>query len=337
MTTKSKILIPIAVVVVLAAVAGVTVYRKVTSSYDGEDVRIMIPRGATVADVRDSLVAGLGRFGETVYDLWSAQKGRPSTAHGSYLVENGVSALRLSRMLKTGHQTPLRFTFNNIRLFEDLASRAGCRFEFDSTAFVAACDSLLPEMGFGRAQYPAAFLPDTYEFYWTDKAEEVVGRLARHRNDFWNDERRAAAASLGLTPVETATLASIVEEESAKGDERGKIARLYLNRLKRGMALQSDPTVKFAAGDFAAKRVRGKMLDVDSPYNTYRYTGMPPGPIRIAERATIEKVLNAPAHNYIYMCAKPDMSGYHDFASDYATHQNNAARYRRELNRRNIR
>ncbi|MDE5595777.1 MAG: endolytic transglycosylase MltG, partial [Muribaculaceae bacterium] len=165
----------------------------------------------------------------------------------------------------------------------------------------------------------------------------LVKRLSDIRDKFWNEERRAKAASMGINPVGIATVASIVEEETAKKDERPKVARLYLNRLKRGMLLQADPTVKFAIGDFGLRRIYNTHLTVDSPYNTYKYKGLPPGPIRIPERSTLEAVLDAPAHNYIYMCAKEDFSGYHNFATDIAEHNRNAARYHRALSQRNIR
>ncbi len=165
----------------------------------------------------------------------------------------------------------------------------------------------------------------------------MVRRLLDYRNRFWSKERRSKAASLGLTPSQVATIASIVEEETAKADEKPKVARLYLNRLKKGIKLQADPTVKFATGDFTLRRITGKHLAIESPYNTYKVNGLPPGPIRIPAAATIDAVLNAPKHDYIYMCAKEDFSGYHNFASDYATHMANARRYQAELNRRGIR
>ena len=157
-----------------------------------------------------------------------------------------------------------------------------------------------------------------------------------YRNEWWNAERVARAHALGLTPVEVATVASIVEEETAKADERGKVARLYINRLRKGMRLQADPTVKFASRRFDLRRIAGDVLKTDSPYNTYMVQGLPPGPIRVASKSAIEAVLDAPEHDYIYMCAKNDFSGYHDFAVDYATHQANARRYQAELNKRNI-
>lgn len=209
---------------------------------------------------------------------------------------------------------------------------------FTDAEFIAALDSLLPSAGFkSRDSYTAAFLPDTYEFYWTASAASTARKLLETRNAFWNDERRAKARKLGLTPVEAATLASIAEEETNNRDERATVARLYLNRVHKGMRLQADPTIKFALGDFSLRRIRGEHLNVNSPFNTYVNPGIPPGPIRVAEARTIDALLNSAPHDYIYMCAKEDFSGTHNFASDYATHCKNARRYQQALNRRNIR
>lgn len=302
------------------------------------DVRINIPAGATCEAVADTLRSRLGDgFGAAVFRLWRLQGGSPEAAHGSYVVRPGERAVVVGRRISRGRQTPVRVTFNNVRTLEALAERVSARMEFDADDFLAACDSVLPDSGFVRAeQYPAAFLPDTYEFLWTTPARRVVGKMLDVRNSFWSQERRAQASALGLTPVEVATVASIVEEESSKVDEYGKIARLYINRLQRGIKLQADPTVKFGVGDFTLRRIRGEHLSVNSDYNTYRVAGLPPGPIRIPERTTLDAVLTAPQHRYIYMCAKEDFSGYHNFAADYPTHRDNARRYQAELNRRGI-
>lgn len=208
--------------------------------------------------------------------------------------------------------------------------------ECDSVQFLAAADSILSASGLTKEEQASAFIPDTYQFYWTDSPARVVNKLFAERSSFWNDGRVAKAKALGLTPEQVHTLASIVEEETNKADEQGTVARLYLNRIKRGMPLQADPTVKFAVGDFSLKRIVGEHLKIDSPYNTYRNTGLPPGPIRIAERGTLQRVLDAPENNYIYMCAKSDFSGYHDFTADYNRHRINAARYHRALSARGL-
>lgn len=307
------------------------------NSYSGEETMVYIPRDATKIQIRDSLKARLGSSdGTRVYMIWKLSGGRERTAHGAYGVEPGQSALSIARRIKNGRQTPVKASFTSVRTLQDLARRVTRTLEITPEEFLEACDKVLPDSGFTREQYPAAFLPDSYEFFWSAGGETVVRRLLEYRNRFWTPERIAAAKRLGLTKVDVATVASIVEEETAKTDERPKVARLYLNRLHDGMRLQADPTVKFAVGDFTLRRITEKHLNVKSPYNTYQVNGLPPGPIRVADAATLDAVLNAPAHPYIYMCAKPDFSGYHDFATDYATHKANAARYRAELNRRGI-
>lgn len=337
MKRKSILFVIVAVFFLIAGGISFFYVSKINAKYSGDDIRIFIPANIDEKALADSLTARLGDFGKNVYSVWKLHRATVAKSHGSYLVKNGDRAIDISRRLRSGRQTPVRVTFNNIRTLDMLAERLASRMEWGAPDFIAACDSVLPAKGFKKAQYTAAFLPDTYEFFWTTPATDVVKRLSDVRDNFWNSERRAQAATLGLSPVAVATLASIVEEETAKADERPKVARLYLNRLNKGMLLQADPTVKFAIGDFALKRIYNYHLNVDSHYNTYKYKGLPPGPIRLAERSAIEAVLNAPHHDYIYMCAKDDFSGYHNFASNLNDHNANAARYHRALSRRNIR
>lgn len=303
-----------------------------------EPTRIYIPEGAGTEAIGDSLRTSLGdNFGSKVARLWSWQSGSPARAVGSYLVQPGDMAFMVSRMLLYNRQSPVKVTYNNIRTFDQLANRIGKQMMFSSDDFKAACDSILGENGYTRETYAAAFLPDTYEFYWNASPEYVVERLVAHRDQFWNADRLEKAAALGLTPEEVTTLASIVEEETNKKDERPVVARLYINRLQKGMKLQADPTVKFAVGDFSLRRILNTHLRKDSPYNTYRNVGLPPGPIRIPTAETIDAVLDAPEHDYIYMCAKETFNGYHNFASSYSEHQANAKRYQQALNKRGIR
>jgi len=305
--------------------------------YSGQDAGLHFVGGQTSEAVKDSLKAKLGSaMGFKVYLLWRLQGGDADALRGGYVAHHGQSAFSIGRALAKGRQTPVRVTFNNVRTMEQLAERITRNIDATPQEFLEACDSVLRVKGFKPEEYPAAFLPDTYEVYWTVTPAELVGKLVGIRNKFWSPERMAKADALGLLPVEVATLASIVEEETAKADERPKVARLYLNRLARGMKLQADPTVKFATGNFAARRINSRMLSFVSPYNTYRVNGLPPGPIRIPEGATIDAVLDAPRHPYIYMCAREDFSGYHNFATDYATHSANARRYQAELDRRDI-
>lgn len=322
---------------IIIGVAVVWAALWVLSRHDGEAAWFYLPRNASAEAVADSLKAALGASeGGRVYTLWKAQGGDPAKAHGAYRVDPGQTALRTARNMAAGRQTPVRLTFNNIRTMEQLAARIDAVLECTADSFTSAVDSVLSAEGYQEPEYVAAFMPDTYEMYWTADAPSVVKRLLSYRDKFWTEERQAKAEGLGLTPVEVATLASIVEEESNKADEHPRIARLYLNRLNRGMRLQADPTVKFATGDFGLRRIRGRHLSINSPYNTYLNAGLPPGPIRVADGRAIDAVLSAPESDALYMCARPDFSGYHDFASDYATHRVNARRYQEALNKRAI-
>jgi len=326
-----------AALVVVGAIVTFAGWRYINASYDGDAVWLYIPAGSDQSSVHDSLCAAVGdRIGGRAYSIWSHVADNQAKAHGAYVIDTGTTAKEIARRLVRGAQTPVTLTFNNVRTLDQLAERVGNRLELSADEFLAACDSVLPAAGFRTPEYPAAFLPDTYEFYWTSTPQSVVERLLGYRNKFWTEERRGQAAAIGLSPVKVATLASIVEEETNSLAERPTVARLYLNRLNRDMLLQADPTVKWAVGDFSLRRITAKHLGVDSPYNTYKYKGLPPGPIRMPERATLEAVLSAPRHDYIYMCAKEDFSGTHNFASDFATHQRNASRYQSALNHRNI-
>lgn len=333
-----KWIIGLLIVAAVVAVAGLVVlsYR-----FDSEAaVRVNIPKDATEASVRDSLRNSLGeKYGDMVYRLWSLTAGDLVRSHGSYLIEPGTSAVMAAHRIGSGQQTPVTVTLNNMRTVDDFAKRLGAKIEATPADIKKALtEKLTADPRFGKPEeFSAAILPDTYEVYWTDSPEHVVERLVDERDAFWTPDRLAKADKLGLTPVEVATIASIVEEESNKKDEHPAIARLYMNRLDRDMKLQADPTVKFAAGDFKLRRITGKQLKIESPYNTYKVKGLPPGPIRIPQKSTIDAVLNAPEHDYIYMCAKEDFSGRHNFAADYATHKRNAARYQAKLNKRGIR
>jgi UPF0755 protein len=192
------------------------------------------------------------------------------------------------------------------------------------------------KLGYNTQTIPAMFVPNTYEVYWNISIDKLLERMKKEHTVFWNYERMHKAEAIGLTPDEVCTLASIIDEETANNAEKPMIAGMYLNRLNEGMPLQADPTVKFALGDFAIKRIRHGMLTTDSPYNTYMYEGLPPGPIKVASIKGIDAVLNRVSHHYLYMCAKEDFSGTHNFAVTYKEHLQNAARYSKALNERGI-
>ncbi len=192
-------------------------------------------------------------------------------------------------------------------------------------------------MGMTTDNVTGLFMADTYQFLWDVEPAKLMQHMKKFSDQFWNDERKAKAEKLGLSPNEVITLASIVEGETNKADEKGMVARLYMNRLKQHMKLQADPTVKFALKNFALRRITFEDCSVQSPWNTYYVFGLPPGPICLPEKSSIDAVLNAPQHNYIYMCAKEDFSGYHNFAETYAQHEAYAAKYHQALREKGIR
>lgn len=319
---------------VIGAAAGLFAYSYTLEKYSGDSTRLVFPSGSGKEAVKDSLESRLGDYGSKVYRLWDAQGG--ATMSGSYVLEPGTTALKASRMLRRGWQTPVRVAFNNCRTLSDVAERACRTVEASPEQFLAACDTILAARGYSPAEYPAAFIPDTYEAYWNAKPDALVRRLLDSRDAFWTPERKSKAADLGLTEAQVATLASIVEGETTRADEQPIVARLYLNRLAKGMRLQADPTVKFAVGDPMLQRILIKHTEYDSPYNTYMYAGLPPGPISVPSKQALDAVLNAPDNNYLYMCAKEDFSGRHNFTSNYQEHLANARRFQAELNRRGI-
>ncbi len=264
------------------------------------------------------------------------QKLSEGKLEGAYKLVNEMTALQVARKLALHQQDPVRITFNNARLKEQVAGKMARPLMCDSVALLNAMldPAFLAEANVDTANVSILFLPDTYEVYWNTAPQDLVRRMLREYNRFWTEKRQKQARELGLSPREISVLASIAEEETANRQERGVVARLYWNRLQKGMLLQADPTVKFAMGDFALKRILLKHLEVDSPYNTYRYAGLPPGPIRVVEKATIDTILNSRPNHYLYMCAKPDFSGRHNFAATLSEHLRNADAYHQALNAR---
>ena len=257
---------------------------------------------------------------------------------GRYAVKDGMNTLDVVRLLRSGNQSAVKLTFNNIRLKENLAGRLSQQLLMDSLALLDALndEELTKSLDFDNNTIVSMFIPDTYEVFWDTDIETFVKRMKREYDKFWNETRTKKAEEQNLSPVQVSILASIVEEEATYADEYPTVAGLYLNRLKKGMRLEADPTVKFAVGDFALRRILFKHLEVESPYNTYRVSGLPPGPIRIPSVAAIDAVLSPQEHNYLFMCAKDDLSGRHNFAITHAEHSRNAARYQQALNRQGI-
>ena len=258
---------------------------------------------------------------------------------GRYEILPGESMWNVYRKLRRGRQTPVRLVLPSLRSMDRLASLIGTTLMPDSAEVAASLqDSLFTSRyGYTPATIPALFIPNTYEFYWDVTLDQLAERMVKENKRFWEaEDRNAKAQRMGMSHEEVVTLASIVDEETANNGEKPMIAGMYLNRLRIGMLLQADPTVKFAVGDPTLRRIRGSHLKVESPYNTYLNKGLPPGPIRIASVAGIDAVLNHANHDYIYMCAKEDFSGTHNFAATYVEHQKNAARYVKALNERGI-
>lgn len=258
---------------------------------------------------------------------------------GKYAIKPGDNMRYLYRRLSMGYQTPINLTVGSVRTLDRIARNTGRQLMIDSleVARLLADTTYIRSIGYTQETLPALFIPNTYEVYWDMSAEDFMQRMVKENKAFWNEKRMKQAEAIGLTPIEVSTLASIVEEETANATEKPMVAGLYINRLKRGMLLQADPTVKFSMQDFALKRILYKHLEVDSPYNTYKYAGLPPGPIRVPSFQGLESVLNYAKHNYLYMCAKEDFSGTHNFATNSAQHAANARRYQQALNRRGIR
>ncbi|MCH5236839.1 MAG: endolytic transglycosylase MltG [Muribaculaceae bacterium] len=300
---------------------------------------IKIPAGATEQVVKDSLTKYFGeKYASDIVRIAKFRKSDFSNRHGAYMIDSGIPPIKAERILTHGVQHPFTITINCFRGKKILADKVSSKLDFtpDSLEKVISDPNFLDAYNLDREQGLALFIDDSYQFYWSASPKSVAEKIGKHYNQIWNEERRKKAEALGLSPAEIIILASIADEETNKADEKGKVARLYMNRIKKGMKLQADPTVKFALGDFSLRRIRSKHLEADSPYNTYKVNGLPPGPIRTVTVADIDAVLNAGEHDYLYMCAKDDFSGYHFFAKDYNTHMQNARKYQKALNRRNI-
>ncbi len=302
-------------------------------------LRIYLPSGSSFESLKDTLRSSGSLRSERNFLITAKLKSFDrSVKSGSYLIEPGMNNNEIVNMLRSGKQAPVNVTFNNIRTLDELAARVGSQIEADPAALSRFFDdeNNYSADGFTRQTLISVFLPDTYQLYWTLDPKGFYRRMLKEYKAFWNKERLASAKALNLTPVEVSTLASIIEEESAKYDEMPRIAGVYLNRLRKGIPLQADPTVKFAINDFTIRRVLKEHLEVDSRYNTYKYSGLPPGPVRCASKPALEAVLEAEKHDYLFFVAKADFSGYHHFSRTLSEHNRYAAAYRRELNRRRI-
>ncbi len=301
---------------------------------DQDDRLLLVKEGNTFKDVQQEL-----HDGEFVQDLISfsflakLMNYDEQIKPGRYLLKRNMSNLRAIQLLKSGAQEPVRITFNNVRLIPELAEKITRNLGMTPQEFEAAVVqfAMTNSYGLNKENILVMFIPNTYQVYYNIVPEALVKRMYQEYENFWTDERKAKAKKIGLTPTEVSILASIVQAESVREDEAPTIAGLYMNRLKQGIPLQADPTLVFAVGDFTLKRILNVHKEIDSPYNTYKYAGLPPGPINMPEINSLEAVLDFKPSDYLYMCAKEDFSGRHNFTSDYKEHMNNAIRYQRAL------
>lgn len=338
---STKIIIAIAVLILaIGGYVGLKFYKVYfAANVQAEQTYLYVSTGSTYDDLLTNLqqkgiVKDLGTFKEAAGKMKLPASLKP----GRYRLKQGLNNRTLINMLKAGNQEPVQLKFQNIRKKENFAAYMAKNMEADSLAFINVLDStaLLEKYGFNKENSYVMFIPNTYEMYWNVKPVDFFEKMQKEYLKFWTAERKQKAEKLKLTPIEVSILASIVDYEALYDKEMPIIAGLYLNRLTRGIALQADPTVIFANNDFTVKRVTNRLLAVDSKYNTYKYKGLPPGPIMMPSINAIDAVLNKDDNNYIYMCAKEDFSGYHNFAENEAQHNVNAKKYREALNKRNI-
>jgi len=300
---------------------------------------LYIPTGSTFDQVMDTIDSRLKIRDRKTFIWLAIKKHYPDMIRpGKYVFDKSLSYNGLLSILRSGKQTPVRLTFKNVRTVNDIAGKLGKQIEADSTQIITfLSDSLnfTPD-GFRKENIISVFIPNTYEFYWNTNAKGLYTRMLKEYRLFWTDKRLSKAKEKGLSQQEVITLASIIDDEVAKNDEKPRIAGVYLNRIRRGMPLQACPTIKFALNDFTITRILNKYLTVDSPYNTYIHSGFPPGPIGCASIEGIDAVLNAESHDYIFFAAKADFSGYHNFSRTLAEHNRYALLYQKELDKRKI-
>ncbi|MBP8822430.1 MAG: endolytic transglycosylase MltG [Flavobacteriales bacterium] len=335
---------PLVVLLVLSAGAYVAwqawrkIYGPATDFAPPEQV-VLIPRGAPLEQVMDTLLAKSVIRDEQLFRWVVKRKNYAARVKpGRYVVPHGMSMNDLVDKLRSGEQDPVRITFTNIRNLPQLAGQVAKYIEADSLAVLDAImdPATAQRLGFNEATIISLFLPDTYEVWWTVEPAELIDRFAREYKRFWTDERQVAARKLGLSQSEVSTLASIVQAETGKASDAPLIASVYLNRLRIGMPLQADPTLKYALGLDSLNRVLHADKQVDSPYNTYTHKGLPPGPINLPEPRFIDAVLKPATSEYLYFCAREDLSGYSNFSTSYQQHMVHARRYQQALNQRGI-
>lgn len=335
---SAKYLLPAAVCIV--AIFGIVYFYFFASmSANGEDVNIFIDKDDNVDSVMHKLEPVATRSSMTGFSTMARFLDYGSSIKpGMYKLKASAGAFSFVRKLRNGQQDFLMLTIPTARTMGELARKLDGKIQADSADYMAVfTDSAkIASYGFNKETLPAMFIPETYDFFWTDNADKVLGRMAKEYEKFWTEERKQKAKAIGLTPIEVSVMASIVDSETNINEDKPIVAGVYLNRIKKGMKLQADPTVKFAVGDFTLRRILFRHLEIDSPYNTYKYEGLPPGPICIPTKEGLDAVLNAQKHDYIFFCASPKFDGTHIFAKTNEEHMKNARAYQDALNKRNI-
>jgi UPF0755 protein len=332
-----------AVILIMTWAGSRFAYRTFSSNinlHGKKDCFVYIPTGTTFNQAIDSLKAGNYLVSKEKF-IWLAKR-KQYDRHivpGRYRLTNGMSNLNLVKMLRSGRQEAVRLTVHNVRTPHELAGKLSKRLEPDSVQFlrIFSDPAILSKYGITPATLFVLFIPNTYDLFWNISGELLLEKMSREHHRFWSETRRQQADSLNLSITEVITIASIVEKESNKDDEKPVIAGVYLNRMKKKMLLQADPTVVFAWKDFTIRRVMKKHTELKSPYNTYLSPGLPPGPICLPSIASIEAVLHAKKSDYLYFCAREDLSGYHNFAVTLDEHNRNARKYQTALNKLKIR
>ena len=330
-------------ILILAAIGSTILFLRAIRNLSVKDgnnvVSLYIPTGSNYEQAFDTINSKIIIRNRRVFN-WLAERKKYtiSVKSGHYILSGDMSYLNIINILRSGSQTPVKVTFNNIRTLYDLAGKIGNQIEADSSKIISFLldDDNYKKDGFTRENVISAFIPNTYELYWNTTASGFYTRMLREYSRFWNDERLSKAGEKNLTRTEVAILASIIDDEVSKADEKPRIAGVYLNRIKRGMLLEACPTIKFAMNDFTITRVLKKHLQVDSPYNTYKHKGFPPGPIGCPTIEGLDAVLNAEKHDYLFFAAKADFSGFHNFSKTLAEHNRYAVIYQKELDKRKI-
>jgi len=327
---------------ILTLITLIIIYRNlfgINITLNKNNQIIYLPTGSSYEQIMDTLESKLIIKNRKVLDMIARKKNYPALIKpGRYVIDKGLSYNSLINILRSGRQSPVNITYSNVNTLYEIAGKIGMILESDSSHIIGffSNESNFSGDGFNKENIISLFIPNTYEFYWNTDARGLYTRMLKEYRLFWNDKRLSKAKEKGLDPKEVSTLASIIDDEAAQPVEKPRIAGVYLNRIRMGIPLQADPTIKFALNNNSITRILKKDLLVDSPYNTYRHPGLPPCPIGCATIDGIDEVLNAEKHDYLFFAAKADFSGYHNFSRTLAEHNKYAQLYQKELNKRRI-